>query len=175
MRITLPLVVLAVFTAAVLQAETLATKEQAVKAIFPEATSTEIVAVTLTPEQLSAISAKYKWTVDAPELKIHVSKKDAAVVGRTLFISETGKHGAIWVAVGINPDGTVRDSVICAMQEVKGKPVANKMFLKQFIGKKVDSGFEVGKDIQAVSGATISTKAVVKAVRKALILVSVLK
>ena len=174
MRISLPLIILSVFLSASLQAETLATKEQAVKAIFPEATATEVVTVTLSKDQLAAISAKYKWTVEAPELKVSVSKKDAAVVGRTLFISETGKHGPIWVAVGINTDGTVRDSVVCAMQEVKGKPVANKMFLKQFIGKKVDSGFEVGKDIQAVSGATISTKAVVKAVRKALILVSVL-
>jgi Na+-translocating ferredoxin:NAD+ oxidoreductase RnfG subunit len=45
--------------------------------------------------------------------------------------------------------------------------VKDQAFLKQFVGKTVASGFQVGKDIDGISGATISSKAVSEALRKA--------
>jgi Na+-translocating ferredoxin:NAD+ oxidoreductase RnfG subunit len=164
-------IVVALAASTLLVAETLSSKEDAIKAAYPEATATEEVQITLTADQIAAVKTAYNWELPGAQFKFYVSKKADAVIGRTIFVGENGKHGMIWLSVSVNPDGTLQDSVVCSMAEVKGKPVASKQFLKQFFGKKADSPMNVGKEIQGVTGATISSKSVTAAIKKGLILV----
>jgi Na+-translocating ferredoxin:NAD+ oxidoreductase RnfG subunit len=48
--------------------------------------------------------------------------------------------------------------------------VREKNWLSQFIGKDENSGYKVGKDINSISGATISTHSVSKAVERIMLL-----
>jgi Na+-translocating ferredoxin:NAD+ oxidoreductase RnfG subunit len=54
--------------------------------------------------------------------------------------------------------------------EQRGRPIATRRFLDQFIGKTGKSAITAGKDIDAVSGATISSRATAFAVKKVVVL-----
>ena len=56
-------------------------------------------------------------------------------------------------------------------KEKRGRPIARKSFLKQFIGKRSGDPVQVRKDIRAISGATISSDATCFAVKKAIAIV----
>jgi Na+-translocating ferredoxin:NAD+ oxidoreductase subunit G len=49
-----------------------------------------------------------------------------------------------------------------------GSQVENPEFLEQFSGKTVDDSIEVGVDVDAIAGATISVRAVAEDLREAL-------
>jgi Na+-translocating ferredoxin:NAD+ oxidoreductase RnfG subunit len=82
-------------------------------------------------------------------------------------IAQAGKEGPMRVGSCFDPAGKVLSVTILEFQEERGQKVKEQSFLKQFVGKTIASGFQVGKDIDGISGATISSKAVSEALRKA--------
>ena len=85
-------------------------------------------------------------------------------------ITEAGKHGPITFVVTISRDGTITDMAILESEEVRGAKIGRKRFLKQFVGKSSKDTIKLREDIDAVSGATVSSKAAVRAARRALVL-----
>ena len=89
--------------------------------------------------------------------------------------SDRGYGGRIRVMVGIDPDGTVRGVTVLEQAETPGlgARIREPEFLDQFIGKSLDSfDFKVEKDgrnVHAITAATISSRAVAEAVEDALI------
>lgn len=83
---------------------------------------------------------------------------EAAGGGWFVVDEVVGKHEMITYAVGINADGTVRRVEVLEYRETYGGEVAQDGWLKQFVGKTVDSPIKLGKDIENVSGATLSSK-----------------
>ncbi len=81
-----------------------------------------------------------------------------------------GKHETITYAVGINADGTVRRVEILEYRESYGFEVAGDAWLKQFVGKGSDSTVKLGKDIENISGATLSSKHVTDGVKRVLVM-----
>jgi hypothetical protein len=77
-------------------------------------------------------------------------------------------------AIGIEPDGKVKDIVVLELNCRFAYPVNRKPFLKQFKDKKAERGkkvpVEVGEDIDAVSGATLSSVTTAIVTRRALAL-----
>ncbi len=55
--------------------------------------------------------------------------------------------------------------------EDKGKPAMKWNFLKQYVGKSPSDPLTLGKDIDAVSGATWTSTSVTFAVKKAVVIV----
>ncbi len=82
-------------------------------------------------------------------------------------VPQEGKEGPMTIGVCFEPSGIVKSVRILEYSEERGKPVKELSFLNQFVGKKTGSIFRVGKDVDAVSGATRSSEAVSEAVRKA--------
>ena len=83
--------------------------------------------------------------------------------------SEEAYDGSLTVIVDILPDGTVRNVFYFELHETPGKGMlcGESAFLDQFSGKNV-SAFVLGSNVDAVSGATITSKATVNAVNAAL-------
>ncbi len=81
-----------------------------------------------------------------------------------------GKHETITYAVGLNADGTVRRVEILEYRESYGFEVAGEGWLKQFVGKGSDSTVKLGKDIENISGATLSSKHVTDGVKRVLVM-----
>ena len=70
----------------------------------------------------------------------------------------------------MNLDGSIKNSAIIKYREAYGGEVGNKRWLQQFIGKNNDSKYEIGKEIDGITGATISVHSVSKGIRKIAIL-----
>lgn len=83
-----------------------------------------------------------------------------------LAVPQQGKEGPMNVGVCFEPAGLIKSVVILSSEEERGKKVAEASWLKQFSGKKVSDAFQVGQDVNGVSGATWSSKAVSEALRK---------
>lgn len=116
--------------------------------------------------------------VDVAEpFEYHIAKNGDECVGYIFVTSAKGYGGEVSVMTAVNTDGSVKAvSVLSADNETPGlgQNVTKESFYSQYSGKK--SGVTVVKngavaennEIDAVTGATISSKAVTEAVNKAL-------
>lgn len=108
--------------------------------------------------------------------EINLGTTDSKLVGYNFTVSSKGYAGLIEMVVGINSDGQVAGIKILNHQETPGlgAQATDLTFLSQFKNKKAEK-FSVVKiptkeetEIQAISGATITTDAVVVGVNEAL-------
>lgn len=90
--------------------------------------------------------------------------------GDIMVMKTKGYGGPLELAVGIGLDGKVKGISVISSRETMGlgSKVLAEENLAKYTGKTVKDPLEVGKDVQAVTGATITTKAVTGQVRKAL-------
>lgn len=95
-----------------------------------------------------------------------------------IFVSEKrGYGGVVPVMLAVNPDATISGVRVLANEETPGlgKKVENNAFLGQFFDQPADTSFVLrvdnagGQSIDAVSGATISSRAVTDAINIALL------
>jgi electron transport complex protein RnfG len=108
--------------------------------------------------------------------KISVGKdKSGKTLGFATIVSPVGYAGPIDIMVGISSDGKVNGIIIQNMSETPGLGTKAKTpkFKNQFIGLTVKSMPKVKKDggnIDAITAATISSRAVCRGVTEALTL-----
>jgi H+/Na+-translocating ferredoxin:NAD+ oxidoreductase subunit G len=90
--------------------------------------------------------------------------------GYIFKVKAKGYGGPLVLAVGIDPSGKVAGVAVVSSKETVG--VGSKVLaddnLKKWKGKTAKDKLVVGEDIQAVTGATITTKSVTGQVKKAL-------
>jgi|GEM_PF-3474348 len=81
----------------------------------------------------------------------------------------SGYSGPLSVFIGMTPRGEITGVFILEYQEAPefAQKAFSKEFLSQFKNKKNTDPFTAGKDVQAVSGATISSSAVIRIVKEA--------
>ncbi len=98
----------------------------------------------------------------------------AAQAGRAekyaIQVNEIGKTEPITFMVGMSPEGKVTEVVIMIFRENRGWEVKEKRFLNQFRGKTLRNSIRVDEDIINYTGATLSSKAVARGVKRALFL-----
>ncbi|MDL2206867.1 RnfABCDGE type electron transport complex subunit G [Eubacteriales bacterium OttesenSCG-928-N13] len=99
---------------------------------------------------------------------VHSVVKDEQIIGYTFQISSTGYKGPIVMTLGISSEGAVSALSINSQSETAGlgSKVADEEFLSQFPGKPVDTG-ALASDVDTISGATVSSKAVLSGVDQA--------
>ena len=99
---------------------------------------------------------------------------DGSVVGYVFVTSAKGYGGDISVMVGVLGDGTVAGGNILSINETAGLGMnaKNQSFLDQFLGKSGEIGVAKNNpsdtEIQALTGATITSSAMATAVNTAL-------
>lgn len=106
------------------------------------------------------------------------AKKGSDVIGYVITVTTSeGYGGDIQISVGILADGNVQGVEILSIGETAGLGMnANTPgFKKQYVDKKVESfvvtktGASAENEIEAISGATITSKAVTNAVNAAVV------
>ncbi|MFC1667945.1 RnfABCDGE type electron transport complex subunit G [Chlamydiota bacterium] len=116
---------------------------------------------------------------DDENFEYYIGKTNGLITGIALESSGKGYAGDIRIMVGFTLLGTISGLEILDNKETPGlgTRVSEELFKKQFVNKKAETsklisgGFAVkkdGGDIDAVTGATISSRGVVDAVNKAL-------
>ena len=95
-------------------------------------------------------------------------------VGWAVKTAPDGFKAKVEMIVGVNADGSCKQVKVVSLSETPGlgAKVSEEGFLSQFTGKTVDDDVEVKKNVDEVTGATISSRAVTRAVNEALEFIS---
>ena len=156
-------------------------KEEAYKIVFKDAESFESI-------DLDVIETKQKLSDNGYDVTINemmeVLGKDGKAVGYVLTVTDhEGYGGDIQFAMGVRLDGTLNGISFLSIGETAGlgMKAAEEDFMKQFANKNVESfqytksGATVDGEIDAISGATITTNAVVNGVNAGLYYINTLE
>jgi electron transport complex protein RnfG len=100
----------------------------------------------------------------------YVATTGGKVDGYALIDEENGEHLPITFAVKLSPAGAVERQEVVCYREARGDEVRDEHFRKQFVGKTTRDPITVDQDIVAISGATISSRAMAVGVRRAIVL-----
>lgn len=141
------------------------TKKQAIEKAFPGADEVDREKKWLTDTQRQAIAEVVGEPVKDRRINFYVGRKKGKTLGYMVIDHRIGKSFPITFMVVINPDGTARDVEIMVYREPRGWEVRYESFLRQFFGKSADSDF---REINSITGATLSVRSVTKGVQKAL-------
>ena len=153
----------------------LAKTQEAMKAVVADPdNSTFSDALALTDEMTAAALAGGGTLTEAYEVQV-----GGAAAGHALKIVASGSQGNIEMMVGLDAEGAVTGVSIVDNAETAGigsKVMENENgVLDQFIGKSAADGeLSVGKNVDAITGATVSTRGVTSGVNAALAVAGVL-
>jgi Na+-translocating ferredoxin:NAD+ oxidoreductase RnfG subunit len=137
--------------------------EQAQQLMFPGATFTQ-QPVSLTDAQTKAIEKSSDTNVLNRQLQLW----QASTGGWLIVDQVVGKHEFIPIAVALDATGAVKGIEILEYREAYGDQVRNPQWMAQFTGKHDGDTLRLTKDIQNISGATLSSKHITDGVRRLL-------
>jgi Na+-translocating ferredoxin:NAD+ oxidoreductase RnfG subunit len=126
--------------------------------------------VQLSKDRRAGIERQLGQKLEKAEYIFYVAHSADQVDGYALFDREIGQHEYIDFATFFDCDGRVTRVEVVAYREPYGEGIRSKRFRKQFVGKEAASGFKPGHDIDVISGATLSARAMAKAVKRATLL-----
>lgn len=134
---------------------------------FKGSGSVSFVKLRLAEGPRKQIEARLGYRLAKSEYVLYVARSGTHVDGFALFDEERGQHELISIATFFNPTGAVTRVEIVAYREPFGDGVRAERFRRQFVGRSAGSGFALHRDIDAISGATISSASLCRGVRRA--------
>ena len=137
--------------------------EQAQAMMFPGATFTPAFK-SLTREQAAAIEKASGVAVHSRDVRVW----RVSTGGWFIADQVVGKHEYIPFALGLDADGTVRAVEILEYREGYGDQVRNRAWRSQFTGKMHGAALTLTKDIQNISGATLSSRHITDGIKRLL-------
>jgi H+/Na+-translocating ferredoxin:NAD+ oxidoreductase subunit G len=149
-------------------------EDDAAKAVFPEATAFERKIIRSNAglrEKIRQRLAKTKTSIWEESYVTFIAKKGETLLGYAVIVEEIGKHRPITFIVGIGADRKIKDAALMIYREAYGGEVRDRRFLQQFKGKQLKDPLLPFRDIQNISGATMSVEAIGRGSKKALALV----
>jgi Na+-translocating ferredoxin:NAD+ oxidoreductase RnfG subunit len=140
------------------------TKKAALEVAFPGADAIDKERMWPTDEQKTAIEDISLLKITENRFNFYVGKKNGKPMGYMLIDHIIGKSFPITFMTVLNVDGTVRDVEILVYREPRGWEVRFPSFMSQFFGMNSDSDF---REINSLTGATLSVNAITTGVKKA--------
>lgn len=172
--IAIKLFVITVVAAALLGVVYAVTKEPIAAQTEKAATEARLTAF---PDAASFEDAKVDIPEEYSEIKSVFNALDSGgnVIGAVFAMTTKGFNSGLNLTIGIGADGKIRGVIMGDNNESPGigKKAADPEFRDQFPGKPYDSPLKVVKaasgdyDIQAITGATVTSKAITDAVNTA--------
>ncbi|AEF99026.1 FMN-binding protein [Methylomonas methanica] len=141
-------------------------KEEAMKLAFGEDATVEMQSLFPTAEQLTEIERLAKVKLESKLFSFYVGKKQDAIIGYAAIESHNVRTKPETLLVVLDPNGNLRQVVTLAFHEPPEYQPPERWF-NQLLNRKLDD-LSFGKDIQGVSGATLSTRAALNSARKVL-------
>lgn len=115
------------------------------------------------------------YILDDQKLKVYTIFAANKVIGWAVELDEMGKNKPMTFLVGIDLEGKVLGVYLLEFRDLFGSEIRRRSFLRQFRGKSSKDLLMVGRDIDAVTSATISSHAASSSVRKSLKVIEELK
>ncbi len=178
----LPAVMISLFLTSICLAAVLITKEEALKAGFGKdvqvVTETKNIPSDKVAKIKERLGGNFNFVPKGSSVKIEEKTKidfmfgvkEGSKTGVAIVDEELGKWGPMQFIIFMNTKGVVTSVEVLSHTEKKGQPVARRSFLSRFEGKSGKDKVQLDKDINGISGATISASAAVFAVKKAIVI-----
>jgi Na+-translocating ferredoxin:NAD+ oxidoreductase RnfG subunit len=144
------------------------------RAMFPSATAAPRQSLELSDAEADAVGKAIGRKLDTRSYPYLDVRDDRGTLGAIFLLDVIGQSQPISFAVAVTSEGTIQDVRVLVYRETHGDEIEDRRFRKQFVGKALRDPIALGKDIDAISGATISSRSEAFAVRKALALSDVL-
>lgn len=156
----------------VLDVQVYLTKKEALDIAFPGADKIKREKNWVTPEQLKKVEEITFLEIEPTNrINFYVGKKGNTIMGYAHLDHQIGKSFPITFMTVLNVDGTVRDVEILIYREPRGWEVRFPSFMDQFTGKNAESDY---REINTITGATLSVNAMVRGVSRATALYKVI-
>lgn len=104
----------------------------------------------------------------------YLGKTDGKADGYALIDEQVGKVLPITFVTRLSPEGKVQAVEVMVYRESHGGEVKSKRFLNQFENKDLNEELRLQGNIVNISGATLSSRALVVGVRRAIVLWNVI-
>jgi len=144
---------------------------------FKGATKVTYKKLTLTDAEADAIGKKLGGAAVKRDWSIYFSETSGKRNdGFAILDKELGMHEPIDFAVRFTAAGAVDGVEVMEYREAYGDEIRAERFRQQFIGKSAKDAITAGKDIQIITGASISSRSMAIGVKRgALVLESALQ
>jgi Na+-translocating ferredoxin:NAD+ oxidoreductase RnfG subunit len=160
----------ALFVARISVAQTIGEKaDAAMHRVFGAHAALQTVKVPIDAAVAKSVEACTNETV-RDHVLVHEASENGKIVGYGIVDDVPGKAQPITYITLLSPSGEIQDIEILVYREPYGGEVQYETFRKQFRGKTSKSTLRVGRDIQNMAGATISSKAVTNGAKKIAVL-----
>ena len=156
----------------------LLTPDEAVKRMFLTAEKVDQETKTLSPDQLSKLSAKLGgklYAIKKPaganeaQYTIYYSVKGGKRVSMAIVEEQEDKWGALQFIIVVDlSTKKVENMAMLKYVDGRARTLSNRTFLKTFFGKSASDPIAIGNDIDGVSGATVSSDMLCFMVKKVL-------
>ena len=140
-------------------------KMTAVRQIFPPA-------VDITEMQINQ-GAQVSGRPD--DAKISEIKDDSGLLGYCVESKVVSRSGPFRIRVLLDQQLIVKKATVISYPGERGRDVRKRIFTDQFQGKGPDDPIQIGEDIDAISGATISSRIMTEGVHDTIILLKLVK
>lgn len=139
------------------------------RSFFPTCERVTYARLELTPAQQKSVALRLGNP--APErFTVFYGVSKGKIAGYAVLDEERGQHEPISFGVLVDPQGHAARVEVMVYRESYGEEVRQERFREQFAGKDGRDPVRVGQDIQAIAGATISSRALAVGTKRALVL-----
>lgn len=139
---------------------------EALRICFPEATTFEERAFTVSTEQARTVADRSGVKTRPGRGRYWVVRRGAESLGVVIWDKVLGKHQWIDYVVAIDPAGAVKQVEVLEYRERYGAQIRDPQWRAQFRGKTAGDPFKLNEDIHNISGATISCRGVTQGVKR---------
>jgi electron transport complex protein RnfG len=147
------------------------TPKTVLASFFPKSERVTYRRVALDAGVKARLAHRLGYTPARDSYTIFVALTAGKVDGYAVIDDELGLHQPITFATRLTGRGVVDRVEIMVYREPRGDEVRDPRFRKQFEGKTAADPLRIDRDIDAVSGATVSSASLATGVRRAAILV----
>jgi hypothetical protein len=141
------------------------TVDAAQKAVYPDADTFTEVVVNPSPEQLQTVLSRAGPQPPHGRIRIWKAIRGGSLLGYFFVDEVIGRQNLITYALGIDPDGSLRNLEVLAYRESHGGEIRNPAWRAQFDHRNSLEQLRFRTDIKNISGATLSSEHVTQGVR----------
>ena len=127
--------------------------QDAVRDMTGGATKFFVREVRLTAEERGTIRQQWGWSAEDELYRFYLGRDAAGqLVAAVIFLTEFTIHGPVRVAVGLNPDGTVKDAKVVELTEETLpwlQVLLEQNLLQDYVGRDSRGNFALGERFAA--------------------------
>ncbi len=149
------------------EAKVFFTQKEALALAFPEADRIELATHVLSEDQTERIQRRARTRLDSRLVAIHTAWQGDEVIGHAHIDIHTVRTKAEGFMVVIDAQGRVDSVRVLAFYEPLDY-LPSPRWYDRFVGRKNGDPLRLGRDVDGVSGATLSARAATEGVRRML-------